>query len=221
MTTLINLTPHEIVLRGADADQRIPPTTPPARISTTARQVNCINGIAVVATDFGEIENLPAVQSDGCTIYITGTLVAQRAARPDVLSPDTGPTAIRENGQVVAVTRLQSFVSEDGLGWLDGLRQERAELLARLRIVERALELADQAGAVRIRTHKNIRNTPFVTGNIEYAREQTDSVLVYSDEALTTPQSSQAHEGWVSSESAAYLRSRDIDGLEVGEEVRR
>jgi len=36
-------------------------------------------------------------------------LVAQHVRRPDVLAPDTGPTAIREGGQIVAVTRLQRF----------------------------------------------------------------------------------------------------------------
>jgi hypothetical protein len=65
-------------------------------------------GIPIVRQHFGQIENLPE-PTDG-VIYITSSLVAQAAQRVDVVSPDTGPTAIRENGQIVAVRGLQAFV---------------------------------------------------------------------------------------------------------------
>jgi hypothetical protein len=49
-------------------------------------------------------------------VYITSMLVAQAAKRPDVLSPDSGSAAIRENGQVVAVLGLISWTSAPQAG---------------------------------------------------------------------------------------------------------
>ena len=37
-------------------------------------------------------------------VYVVSALVADRARRSDVVSPDTGPSAIRDGGQIVAVT---------------------------------------------------------------------------------------------------------------------
>lgn len=105
---IINLTPHEIVIALDNERITLPPTAPPARCAIRSERIGEINGIPVVSSVFGEIENLPPYEPD--TIYIVSTVIAQRAARADVLSPDTGPTAIRENGQVVAVRNLQSFV---------------------------------------------------------------------------------------------------------------
>lgn len=107
MTTLINLTPHQITIRTVEKDNVIAPTVPAARLAVASVSAGNVNGIPLVRQEFGEIENLPA-PVDG-VIYITSTMVAQRAQRPDVVSPDTGPTAIRENGQIVAVRNLQVF----------------------------------------------------------------------------------------------------------------
>ena len=58
---------------------------------------------------YGEISGLPEPSAD--VIYITSLVVAQRASRSDVVSPDSGPTAIRnENGQVIAVRALNRYV---------------------------------------------------------------------------------------------------------------
>jgi hypothetical protein len=103
----INLTPHQITVRTAENDIVINPTAPAARMALTSVSAGQISGIPLVRQEFGEIENLPA-PVDG-VIYITSTMVAQRAKRADVVSPDTGPTAIRENGQVVAVRAMQVF----------------------------------------------------------------------------------------------------------------
>ena len=108
MTTLINLTPHSIVIVDEDGHGgTIEPTAPPARMTVTSVSAGSVAGIPLVRQEYGEIENLPE-PADG-VIYITSTMVAQRAQRPDVVSPDTGPTAIRENGQIVAVRNLQVF----------------------------------------------------------------------------------------------------------------
>jgi hypothetical protein len=76
-------------------------------MAVTTASAGSVDGVPLVRQEFGEIENLPD-SVDG-VIYVTSTLVAQRAKRPDVVSPDTGPKAIRENGQVVAVRALQVF----------------------------------------------------------------------------------------------------------------
>lgn len=102
-----NLTPHAIVVELADG-QRVtfPPAGAPARVSTTQEEVGSIAGIPLRRTAWGEVAGLPAPEEG--VIYITSALVADRARRADVVSPDTGPTAIRENGQIVAV---RAFVS--------------------------------------------------------------------------------------------------------------
>lgn len=67
--------------------------------------------IPVFVREFGEITGLP--ESAEGVIYITSALVAQEAAkrgRRDVLAPDTGPSAVRdENGHIVAVRGLVRF----------------------------------------------------------------------------------------------------------------
>jgi len=66
-----------------------------------------VKGISLYsAPTWGEVEGLPE-PSEG-TIYIVSGLVAGRISRPDVFSPGTGPQdgAVRENGRIVAVTRL-------------------------------------------------------------------------------------------------------------------
>ena len=106
---IINLTQHDIVIALPDETRVIvPPTAPPARMATKTVQLPPFAGIPVVTTEFGDVQNLPDPQPS--TIYIVSTLIAQRVKRADVLSPDTGPTAIRNaNNQIEAVRALQSF----------------------------------------------------------------------------------------------------------------
>lgn len=103
----VNLTPHEIVVRVGDKEIRIKPSGNIARCEVKQREWAYANGIPVVKTEYGEITGLP--QKTGNHIYITSSLVASRVPeREDVVSPDTGPTAIRnEAGQIIAVTRFQ------------------------------------------------------------------------------------------------------------------
>lgn len=106
---IINLTQHDIVIALPDETRiTIPPTAPAARMATKTLQLPPVNTIPVVTTEFGDVQNLPEPQPD--TIYVVSTLIAQRVRRVDVLSPDTGPTAIRNaNNQIEAVRALQSF----------------------------------------------------------------------------------------------------------------
>ena len=110
---IVSLLPHDCVVRIDGRDIVIPPSGQVARVAATAREVATVGEIPIVVTEFGEITGLPEPQSG--VLYLTSTLVAQAAARlgrADVVSPDTGPTAIREGGQVVAVIRLQTFAEE-------------------------------------------------------------------------------------------------------------
>ncbi|GIW55362.1 MAG: hypothetical protein KatS3mg082_1766 [Nitrospiraceae bacterium] len=105
----VNLTPHEV--RVADQDGTVFLTIPPsgqvARVATTSVMVGEVDGIPIYRTALGDVTGLPEPQ-EGVT-YVVSTLVAQVVSRPDVVAPDTGPTAIRENGQVVAIRRFQVF----------------------------------------------------------------------------------------------------------------
>ena len=108
--TFSNLTPHSI--RVADEDGNIvldiAPSGDQARCSASCEAVGEFEVIPIVRSVFGPVEGLPEPAED--TIYIVSSLVAQQCAgREDVVAPDTGPTAVREGGQVVAVRRFQRF----------------------------------------------------------------------------------------------------------------
>jgi hypothetical protein len=109
MSEVINLTPHTVSL--ADADGNVIATFPPsgqvARVATSTEVVAQLMGRPISRTTFGEVTGIPA-PAEG-VVYLVSTIVAQAARRPDVVSPDTGPTAVRKDGQVVAVRGFQVF----------------------------------------------------------------------------------------------------------------
>jgi hypothetical protein len=103
---IVNLTPHTINVRIGDNDVSFPPAGTVARVATTSEVVAHVDvspGVTapIARQAFGEVTGLPEPESG--TLFVVSVLVAQAAKRPDVVSPDTGPTAIRENGQIVAV----------------------------------------------------------------------------------------------------------------------
>ncbi|RLI11543.1 hypothetical protein DRO33_03915 [Candidatus Bathyarchaeota archaeon] len=95
--------------------------------------------VPIYRTEFGKVEGLPPYSCLNCVhfknnggecdpegqpdvpeqcdrfepleVYVVSSLVAQAVkGRKDVVAPDTGPTAIRnEQGQIVAVTRFQRW----------------------------------------------------------------------------------------------------------------
>lgn len=108
MTQLINLTPHTLNVMVNDAMQEIPASGTVARVSVKSVVSGDINGIPVVENVYGEVEGLPE-PVDGA-IYIVSMLVGSRVSgRNDIVGPDSGPTAIRENGQVKAVRNLIKY----------------------------------------------------------------------------------------------------------------
>ena len=106
---LINLTPHPITIQPSGAQPiTIPVSGRIARLDSSQETDASVVGVPVVTTRFGRVIGLPEPSPN--KVYIVSSLVAQHVRRPDVLAPDTGPTAIRQDGQIVAVTRLQRFV---------------------------------------------------------------------------------------------------------------
>lgn len=107
---IINLTPHTIkVVDSNNQVIREYPSAGVARVSTTSEVITEVDGgIKIVRTKFGEVQGLP--DPDGESIFIVSMVVAQAAAgRNDVVAPDTGPTAYRENGLIVGVRQFARY----------------------------------------------------------------------------------------------------------------
>lgn len=109
-TDIINLTPHDITVRLEDGTEKtFPASGETARVEVNNKSRGNLDGIEVVAQEYGEIQGLPEPQ-DG--VYYLVSLVVRQAAveqgRSDCLSPDTSPAgAIRnEKGMIVAVRRF-------------------------------------------------------------------------------------------------------------------
>jgi len=100
---MLNLTPHAITLRTAAGDVIFPPSGAVARVATLETVIGEHAGVPVISRSFGDVSGLPA---DGTPCIVSALVLGACAGRPGVYAPDSGPTAIRENGQVVAVTRL-------------------------------------------------------------------------------------------------------------------
>ena len=109
---IINLT--NLTVRLADDQDEVYATFEPAgtalRLQTAADE-NIVEGVPIDVTRLVSVEGLP--DPDEGTYYIVPQPVAHAYNRPDLVTPDTGPSAIRnEKGEVYAVRRLFS-VSKD------------------------------------------------------------------------------------------------------------
>ena len=115
MTTLVNLTPHALVLIAPDGCETVVPASGTiARVGSTPGSVQVREGfpcMVATATVFGEVTGLPAPQ-DGTVFIVSGLVgsaLAGRVRRIDVFVPGTGPNdgARRsEAGHITGVTRL-------------------------------------------------------------------------------------------------------------------
>lgn len=109
MNKIKNFTPHEIVVIANGIETRYP-SEGVARVKSEETQVSIINGIEIYQQVFGDIEGLPEPEKDTFIIVSAMVLSANKSSknpRWDLIAPNTGATAIRENGQIKAVT---SFV---------------------------------------------------------------------------------------------------------------
>lgn len=99
MTSIVNLTPHDIVLCGTTIT-----SSGVARCETTVNQIGEIDGIKINRKSFGEVTGLPEAKAD--TIYIVSAIVAQAVSgkRNDVFVVDE--TVRNEQGQIVGCNAL-------------------------------------------------------------------------------------------------------------------
>lgn len=100
-----NLTPHAIKVVREDGCETVfqPDPQGPARVSVRTETLPAIVGFRLQQQAFGQVENLP--EYDENTVLVVSALVlAQCKDRTDVVAPDTGRDAIRNDaGHVVAV----------------------------------------------------------------------------------------------------------------------
>lgn len=100
---MINLTPHSITVRGMNGDVTYAPSGVVARVAVAEEVCGEIDGVPVISRVLGEAQGLP---EEGVPCIVSAMVLSAVPGRKGVYAPDSGPTAIRENGQVVAVTRL-------------------------------------------------------------------------------------------------------------------
>lgn len=117
---IINLTNVTVRLvpedydRSTDVDEAIYETFEPSEqqvVVKTRGEEHDVDGVPVETTYVAGITGLPDAE-DG-TFYIVPQPVAKVAERPDLVTPDTGPSAIRDDkGNVYACRRLFSIVED-------------------------------------------------------------------------------------------------------------
>lgn len=123
----VNLTPHDVTIHGTRREAVLSPNTgemilddltvvqtlPSAGVARvdTVRVRELDTGTVsftcrVIRQTMGEVTGLPDPVDGVAYIVSAVVLAALGGSRPDVFAPDTGPDAIRENGQIVAVRGL-------------------------------------------------------------------------------------------------------------------
>jgi len=107
----INLNKHEIVV----GDVAFPPSGLVCTVACKQVQTKQVGGIPVMGNEYGNVENLPNPQ-EGVVFIVNAMVLGRLVGRPDCVGPDTGPSAIREGGQVKKVVRFVSLPSRGGKG---------------------------------------------------------------------------------------------------------
>lgn len=106
--TLINLTPHDIVIQLSATDTEvksiiIPPTAPMARVEVSTVEIGHVDGIPLVIPTYGETTGLPDPQP-GVFLIVSNIVLAANKNRFDLLTPSR---PIRdEAGKVIACGAL-------------------------------------------------------------------------------------------------------------------
>lgn len=106
---MINLTPHSVTVLTTNGDVVFPPSGLNARVNMVNKELEPLNnGVPVVSVEYGE-----AILPDGITgPVIVSTMFADafRNQFPDstqeLYVPDSGPSAVRDNGHIKAVRAL-------------------------------------------------------------------------------------------------------------------
>lgn len=112
--TIINATPHDITFKGT-TEIVFKKSDIVARVETKSTKEDFIEygdeTIPLYSNSYGDIVGLPKAETG--TLYIVSALVLSankegKNQRNDLIAPDTSPNggAVRENGQIKAVTRF-------------------------------------------------------------------------------------------------------------------
>ena len=106
MKTIINLTPHDIVIVGENSTSFcIPKSGTVARVESKSRSCGFFDGIPLSSVKFGAVTELPEYQPD--TLLIVSAMVRAAASdRPDLASPgelvrDAGGNVVGCRGLIV------------------------------------------------------------------------------------------------------------------------
>lgn len=99
MTKFVNCTPHAITVEGLGTLQ---PSGILPRVATIRSPQPTLGGVRLIRQWLGAVEGLPTTV-DGVVYIVSALVLAGCKGRADVVAPDTGPDAIRDNGQIVAV----------------------------------------------------------------------------------------------------------------------
>ena len=101
MTKITNCTPHEIVC----GEETFKPSGIIPRLETLEKEAPSIGGFPCVTQTMGQVQGLPE-PTDGTFLIVSGMVFAA-SDRGDLIAPDTGKTAVRnDKGHIVAVTRF-------------------------------------------------------------------------------------------------------------------
>ncbi len=97
---LINLTPHEVVIRGV----KVPASGQLARCTEKVVHLGFVNDIPIIRKEFGDVTGLPDPEEG--VGYIVSSLVLQslKGTRRDVFCP--GDPVRDENGKIVGCNSL-------------------------------------------------------------------------------------------------------------------
>lgn len=109
-TVLVNCTPHTIdVYVNNEKILSIPPSGIVTRVQVqqTVQGSLRVRGrdIPVVQNMYGRVADLPE-PAEGQVRFIVSLLVLQAVRRFDLLAPDTGPSAVRRNGQIAGIRQF-------------------------------------------------------------------------------------------------------------------
>jgi hypothetical protein len=103
---VVNLNKHAIVLRlPSGEDVVFPPSGEVCSVAVKQEKVGEIGGVPIMGNVYGEVEGLYEPQ-EGVVFLVNAIVLSRIKGRSDCFAPDTGPTAIREGGQVKAVIRF-------------------------------------------------------------------------------------------------------------------
>ena len=101
---IINCTPHDINAKVGDEIVTYKASGILPRVENCEKEVTVINGVPCVVSELGSVAGLPEPKTG--TMYIVSRMVLDASERHDLLAPDSGKTAVRnEKGHILYVIR--------------------------------------------------------------------------------------------------------------------